>query len=246
MTPISEIKLIRTDTTLDLSQKAEKVWKLQLCSVNFVESSNVPSRMGFFFCFTLFYSAKKQTLCYTCVIRTLMLLTRVSHKYWQSNHVSTKGILSRRFLSGVSRTPVTQAGTKVDWTCWEFMIDHLFLVDGPPTLNSWSTSTAQRKLRCRGCWRARDRTRQATEQWKLAAKSSRGTRVLKGRLDTRWLRGRNVNIFWLLDRPTYSDDWTKKKKKKKFKVVVTGIEPMTFGLLDQRSTNWAKRPRLNL
>ena len=26
MTPISEIKLIRTDTTLDLSQKAEKVW----------------------------------------------------------------------------------------------------------------------------------------------------------------------------------------------------------------------------
>jgi hypothetical protein len=26
MTPVSEIKLIRTDTTLDLSQKAEKVW----------------------------------------------------------------------------------------------------------------------------------------------------------------------------------------------------------------------------
>ena len=30
--------------------------------------------------------------------------------------------------------------------------------------------------------------------------------------------------------------------KKKKEVVVTGIEPMTFGLLDQRSTNWAKRP----
>ena len=26
MAPVSEIKLIRTDTTLDLSQKAEKVW----------------------------------------------------------------------------------------------------------------------------------------------------------------------------------------------------------------------------
>ena len=26
MEPVSEIKLIRTDTTLDLSQKAEKVW----------------------------------------------------------------------------------------------------------------------------------------------------------------------------------------------------------------------------
>jgi hypothetical protein len=26
MHPVSEIKLIRTDTTLDLSQKAEKVW----------------------------------------------------------------------------------------------------------------------------------------------------------------------------------------------------------------------------
>ena len=26
MPPVSEIKLIRTDTTLDLSQKAEKVW----------------------------------------------------------------------------------------------------------------------------------------------------------------------------------------------------------------------------
>ena len=33
---------------------------------------------------------------------------------------------------------------------------------------------------------------------------------------------------------------TKKKRereKRKRKVVVTGIEPMTFGLLDQRSTN---------
>jgi hypothetical protein len=29
----------------------------------------------------------------------------------------------------------------------------------------------------------------------------------------------------------------KAKKQKKKKVVVTGIEPMTFGLLDQRSTN---------
>jgi len=27
MDAVSEIKLIRTDTTLDLSQKAEKVWK---------------------------------------------------------------------------------------------------------------------------------------------------------------------------------------------------------------------------
>src|ERR1700753_689999 len=32
MTPVSEIKLIRTDTTLDLSQKAEKVWKKNLVS----------------------------------------------------------------------------------------------------------------------------------------------------------------------------------------------------------------------
>ena len=32
MTPVSEIKLIRTDTTLDLSQKAEKVcsWKTMM------------------------------------------------------------------------------------------------------------------------------------------------------------------------------------------------------------------------
>jgi hypothetical protein len=29
MEPVSEIKLIRTDTTLDLSQKAEKVWVVQ-------------------------------------------------------------------------------------------------------------------------------------------------------------------------------------------------------------------------
>ena len=29
MAPVPEIKLIRTDTTLDLSQKAEKVWVKQ-------------------------------------------------------------------------------------------------------------------------------------------------------------------------------------------------------------------------
>jgi hypothetical protein len=34
MTPVSEIKLIRTDTTLDLSQKAEKVWGVRFCAMN--------------------------------------------------------------------------------------------------------------------------------------------------------------------------------------------------------------------
>ena len=45
MTPVSEIKLIRTDTTLDLSQKAEKVWVVNLessfISLDFVATNFV-------------------------------------------------------------------------------------------------------------------------------------------------------------------------------------------------------------
>ena len=36
MDPVSEIKLIRTDTTLDLSQKAEKVWAVSATKQVFV------------------------------------------------------------------------------------------------------------------------------------------------------------------------------------------------------------------
>ena len=45
MTPVSEIKLIRTDTTLDLSQKAEKVWHKQSVNMSKTEENN-PTLMG--------------------------------------------------------------------------------------------------------------------------------------------------------------------------------------------------------
>ena len=37
MDPVPEIKLIRTDTTLDLSQKAEKVWVEQENTIIFID-----------------------------------------------------------------------------------------------------------------------------------------------------------------------------------------------------------------
>ena len=59
MDPVPEIKLIRTDTTLDLSQKAEKVWVKQENTIIFIDwKKNFKNGKKKFFFFFFFGSHK--------------------------------------------------------------------------------------------------------------------------------------------------------------------------------------------
>ena len=47
--------------------------------------------------------------------------------------------------------------------------------------------------------------------------------------------GCSVHVHWM---------WINNEQTLQQKVVIKGLEPLTNGLLDQRSTNWAKRPTI--